>query len=190
MKKLISILTSLGLAVSAYATGDYQPVPTQSGTLTFTPGTLDNTITNSFALPFSVKPVMVFYPITTNCTPITNYLLSTKCFVTSSNFAVASAATNNAVMAWTAYVGSTAIQTGYGAVLAAATPSNQTFSVSYAYTPYVILTPTGSTASTNNPITLSAVTTTNFTALGPATNYFNWISIGTTFNPGATSVTY
>jgi len=105
MKKTISILAGVILAVNVFATGNEGVNPPQSGVLTGT--TTASSITNTFAFPFQTAPVLTVYPTLTNGTPVTNV------FVTTTNFAISFPASGtNTPFAWSAAVGATKIQYG------------------------------------------------------------------------------
>jgi hypothetical protein len=180
MKKLISFGCSVCLAVSVFASGEYGPNVPQTGVLNFPPGTVLNSSSNMFPFAFSVPPVMIFYATTTNSAPITNN------FVTTTNFGVQSASTNNAIITWTAYLGYPRMQSGLTVIAATATPTNVAFAVPYAYPPSVTISP----SVTNSGACVLAVTTTNFTMQGLVICTNSWTAFGQAFNPGLAPVTY
>ena len=169
MKKLISILAGVVLAVNAFATGNEGVNPPQSGVLIGT--ATSQILTNQFAFPFQTAPVVTIYPGSTNGTPVTNS------FVTTTNFAISFApAGTNTAWAWTAAVGATKLQYGTS-TNALASSTSVVFPVAYASAPVVVL-----TGNTTNAF-VATVSTTNFTILGQAVQTNGWISIGTVANP-------
>lgn len=178
-KKLLSIGVGLCIGVSAFATGSVGVNPPQNGTLNFTNGIPG--ITNSFAYPYTVAPVVTLYAISgTNATPLTNN------FVTTTNFAVTlpANASTNGVVYWTAAVGATRLQAGSIAFNSGTVTTNVTFPYAYAVTPSVVqLQGSVLGSATNSSPVVTAITTTNFTISAGLTQTVYWEAIGTVANP-------
>ena len=180
MKKIFLSILASTLALSAFAAGEYGPNYPQSGVLNFPPGTVANGVSNMFAYPFTQVPVMVFYATTTNAAPITNN------FVTTTNFGVQSASTNNAIISWTAYIGYPRIQVGQ-VVTVANTTTNVLFATPYAQIPTITLGQGGTNVQFQAAVT--AITLTNFSLLSNVASTNQWQAIGTALTPGLNNVT-
>lgn len=169
------------LAVSALATGAIGPNPPQSGVSTFTANTWTNTIT--FAYPFQSVPVINSFYVSgaTNSLPFTNNAVTTTNFniiVNTTN----SLGTNQAVIAWQAYVGGTRLESGTNA-LVAATPLSIVFPFPYAVPPTVVASGSSTNAAVSVTIGISGISTTNFTAASGTAQMVSWIAVGTVASP-------
>jgi hypothetical protein len=178
MKKLF-ILAAFGLGVlnAAMATGSVGVNPPQSGTINFTNGSAATQVTNTFAYSYTVPPVVTLYALTTNTLTLTNV------FVTTTNFAVGVNVngTTNGIVYWTSAVGATRLEYGIQ-VMGGSGTTNVTFPYPYAYVPVVQIEGNGG-AGTNALVSVTAVTTTNFTLTCPLAQTNSWISVGTVANP-------
>jgi hypothetical protein len=174
MKKLISIGASFILAVSAFATGNEGVNPAQGGVLT--PASGVSSITNTFAFPYQTVPLMIVYAGATNSTPITNA-------ITTTNFTLSYPVngSTNASFVWQAFVGGTKMCFG-SSTNVAATSTSITFPFAYATPPVVVATGQGGTNS-QNVVSVTAVTTTNFSLLANASQTNYWQAIGTVYSP-------
>ena len=179
MKKIISILAGLGLGASVFATGSVGVNPAQNGILNLTNGLAS--ITNTFAYPFQVAPVMFFYATATNQTPITNN------FVTTTNFSISYPvnASTNGIVAWTAYVGGTRMQAGSIAFNSGTVTTNISFANAYYTAPNVVVTGGVLGNNTNAFPVVTAITATNFTLSAGETQTVQWMSVGTVANPAS-----
>ena len=174
MKKLISILAGVVLAVNAFATGNEGVNPPQSGLIA---NAVTNQITtNSFAFPFQVAPVLTIYPIATNGTPVTNV------FVTTTNFAISFPPSGtNAAFGWSAVVGGTKMEYGTQSFIVGTGSTNITFPAAYAVAPVVVVT----SGLTNAPTAITSITTSNFTISSYQTQTNQWMSIGIVASPAS-----
>lgn len=187
MKKIF--LTSvLALAsVAAFASGILGTDQPQQGILTAAIGG-PFLLTNNFNPPFSVTPVVIITPITTNAYPFTNTVITTT------NMIVAVGNTNSQI-AFSAFIGYPLMQIGTNASSGLALVTN-TFTIPYATAPVISL--TSSLLSTNSAV-VSAIMGTNspnsitgfVINLGVPTNQpVYWQAIGQAYRPGTRTVTY
>jgi hypothetical protein len=168
----LGIVLAFCSAWNSFATGAEGVNPQQNGIVTG--NTTSQTITNSFPFPYTVPPVMQFFPTLTNATPLTNV------FVTTTNFAISfPAAGTNTPIGWMASIGATRMEYGTNAFLVAVGSTNITFPFPYSQQPSVVC-----SGSTNAYVT--ATTLTNFTLQAFTNETIYWQSIGTTLNPGGT----
>lgn len=177
MKKFITLLASIGLAGSVFATGAFQADSPQSGVSAFTGTTQTNTVT--FSPAFSTTPVVQVFGSATNASPITTT-------VTSSNLVIVVSSTNLSV-AWNAYIGYPRVEVG-SVITVAATATNVTFPTPYAFPPIVNV--EGASTNANGIVAVTAITTTNFTMISNVAQTNQWGSIGTAYQPGKQIVTY
>ena len=177
MKKIISLIGGMLLAANCFATGDYPVNSPQSGVQAYTGALQTNTIT--FSPQFTTVPIVQVFGSVTNASPITTT-------VTVSNVVIVVSSTNLSV-AWNAYIGYPRLQ--YGSVAnVGGTSTNITFPVPYAFPPTVNV--EGSATNVFAIAAVTAITTTNFTILSGTTQTNSWSSIGTAYQPGASTVTY
>lgn len=171
MKKILSIIAVLALAVNCFATGAQGVNPVQTGQVTFTGTTQSNT----FAFPFAYQaiPVMQFYPNQTNGTPITNSLVTTTNFQL--QIATAPGTGTNYNFTWVAYAGVPIIQFGTNSTMATVA-TNIPFPHPFAQLPVVQLTEWSTNGAASCAVT--ATTLTNFSVLCNTAAGFNWTAIG------------
>lgn len=182
MKKLLTIAAGFALAFQCFATGPIPINSPQTGTLNFvTNGASPLVITNQFVVGYTYPPVMQFFLISgvTNALPLTNTI------VTTTNFAVSLATPTNCTIAWSAFAGYPRFQFGTNITLAAVS-TNIAFPTPYAQVPTVEI----QELTTNATMSVTAVTTTNFTVLANTAAAFLWDSIGIAYTPGTATLTY
>lgn len=170
MKKILSSLALLALAVNCFATGNLGVNPYQSGVISVvTNGASTLFYTNQFPLPYQSVPVVILYNTgNTAATPLTNS-------VTTTNFIVEVATPTNTTIAWQAYIGTPRFQAGTNSTLATVS-TNIPFPYPYAQTPVVQC----QQYSTNSAaeIAVTGITLTNFTVLCNLTEGFSWGAFG------------
>lgn len=178
-KTLLSISLVFGLTAALLATGPIPDTQPQTGSTTFS-GTSGLIITNTFSPVFASQPVVFIYPQTTNGVP---YNVSG---VTVSNFVLTATgyASTNDLVFWTAQPGYVRIYSGTNA-LAINTSVTNTFATPYAYAPQCFV----SDSSTNGNAGASVSATNIVITVTAAENVF-WETIGISYQPGATTVTY
>lgn len=178
MKKLTLFFFALAMAVSSFATGVVGNDQPQSGVLAFTNSQTFGRITNTFGFQYTQRPVLVLSgsagPYTINS-------------VTTTNFDVSLASTNNTQLNFTAYLGYARIASGAN-TNTAAVAKVVTFPFTFAYPPVVTVTP--DTTNVTSFTSVSAVTTTNFSLLGNDSHTNYWNAIGEAYYPGNQPVTY
>lgn len=180
--KILSILSVLALLATAQvvkATGNVGVDPVQTGSLTFNVST-GFYITNQFPFAYTTPPVIQLSAGTTNAVPITNI------FVTTTNFAVSSNATNPAAQInWVSFVGYPRVQTGTNAIQASLLLTN-TFSPAFAFLPIVQITGSITNSFINGIPCVSSVTQSNFVIqFGNTNQVIYWGALGVSASPGS-----
>jgi hypothetical protein len=183
MKKILSIAFTFALALNTFATGSVAINTPQSGYDTFaTNSPAYTSITNVFSPAFTYTPVVSVFLTSgpTNALPLTTV-------VTTSNLVVTINTSTNCAVVWSANAGFQRIQTGsFTTVVGVAT--NVTFPTAFAYAPTIYITGNNTNAASGTAIT--AVTTTNFTAISYVAQTNMWGALGISATPGTSTVTY
>ena len=184
MKKIISLVALMALAVNCFGTGAISVNTPQTGSLSFTTnGSAFTSSTNLFSPGFTYPPAMSFFLVSgpTNALPMTST-------VTATNFILSINTSTNATVFWSAIPASALIQAGSQPFSTSTT--NVTFPTAYAYAPTVILTGNVLGSATNAYPVVTAVTTTNFTLSAGIAQTIYWQSFGEAATAGTQTVTH